>query len=126
MMSTNGAMPEFVSPPTGVSDAQPDPTLVRNQPSLTTSNGGTWLIVGGMFATIACVVLGFLLPLQPAGLALASIIAIVVLYVAMIVVRFRVVQPRRRLGWLATLMLTMAVISLASTIVVSIAEWDLL
>ncbi|MGV8968874.1 MAG: hypothetical protein ACOH1J_00340 [Microbacteriaceae bacterium] len=102
-----------------------DPTLVRNQPALTTSHGSSWLIVGGLFAAIACGVLAFLLPLQPAGLALGSLIVIALLYLAMIVVRFRVTQ-QRRLPWLAALMLSMAVVAVASTILVSVAEWQLL
>jgi hypothetical protein len=50
----------------------------------------------------------------------------VALFAAMIIVRFRVTSQRRRLGWLAALMLTTAVIAVTSTIVVSVAEWNLL
>jgi O-antigen/teichoic acid export membrane protein len=107
-------------------DSRLDPTRVRNQPSLTSSTGSSWLIVGGLFTLIACVVLGFLIPLQPAGLALVSVIVIVALYAAMIVVRFRVETQRRRLGWLATLMVTIAVVALVTTVVVNFAEWRFL
>jgi hypothetical protein len=103
-----------------------DPTLVRNQPALTSANGSSWLIVGGLFAAICSLVLGFLVPLHPAGLALYSLIAIVLLFAGMVVVRFCVTAQRIRLGWLAALMLTMAVIAVATTIIVSAAEWNLL
>jgi hypothetical protein len=43
-----------------------------------------------------------------------------------VVVRFCVTAQRIRLGWLAALMLTMAVIAVATTIIVSAAEWNLL
>jgi len=53
-------------------------------------------------------------------------IVIVALYAAMIVVRFSVHKQRRRLGWLATLMLTIAAVALTTTVIVSYAEWQLL
>jgi hypothetical protein len=107
-------------------DSRLDPTRVRNQPALTSSNGSSWLIVGGLFALIACGVLGFLIPLQPSGLALVSMIVIVALYAAMIAVRFSVEKQRLRLGWLAALMLTIAAVALTTTVIVSSAEWQLL
>jgi len=110
----------------GRDDPRFDPTRVRNQPALTSANGSTWLIVGGLFALISCGVLAFLIPVQPSGLALVSMIVIVALYAAMIVVRFSVHKQRRRLGWLATLMLTIAAVALTTTVIVSYAEWQLL
>ena len=105
--------------------AQFDPTLIRNQPSLTTSTGLIWLVVGGLFAAISIVVLAFLLDLQPAGLALGGIIVTVALYLAMILVRVLVSRPRVRLGLLATVMLLMAAISFGCTLLISIDTWNL-
>jgi hypothetical protein len=104
---------------------QPDPTLIRNQPSLTTSSGLIWLVVGGLFAAISIVVLAFLVDLQPVGLALGGIVATVALYLSMILVRLFVARPQLRLGLLATAMLLMAAISLVCTLVISIDTWNL-
>jgi hypothetical protein len=103
----------------------PDPTLIRNQPSLTTSTGLIWLVVGGLFAAISIVVLAFLIGLEPVGLALGGIIATLALYLVMIAVRLLVVRPRLRLGLLATAMLLMAAITLICTLVISIDTWNL-
>ena len=55
--------------PGSASTPEPDPTKVTNQPSLTTSTGRIWLVVGGLFALIAAVMLFFLMPFAPHGLA---------------------------------------------------------
>ncbi|TBN56644.1 hypothetical protein EYE40_04100 [Glaciihabitans arcticus] len=102
-----------------------DPTKIRNQPALTSSSGAVWLIVGGLFAVISIVVLIPLVMRQPAGLAMGGIVAVVVLYLAMVVIRLRVRPLRRRLGLLAICMLTMAAIGLACTLIVSAVEWNL-
>ena len=95
-------------------DKQDEPigtsTRVRDQPSLTTSSGKSWLILGGLLAVIAIAVLIPLLSQVPAGLALFGICAIVALYAAMIVVRLNVRPGRGMLGWLAALMIAIAVI----------------
>lgn len=101
-----------------------DPTRLRNQPSLVTSNGAIWLIVGGLFAAIAIVVLATLVMRQPAGLAMGAIVAIVVLYIGMALTRFLVAPGRLRLGLLAALMLAMATVALATVIIVATVEWN--
>jgi hypothetical protein len=85
-------------------------TRVRDQPSLTTSSGRSWLILGGLLSAIAVAVLIPLLSQKPAGLALFGICAIVALYAGMIVVRLNVRPGRSMLGWLAALMIAIAVI----------------
>lgn len=85
-------------------------TRVRDQPSLTTSTGKSWLILGGLMSLIAVGVLVPLLSQKPAGVALFGICAIVALYAAMVVVRFNLVPGKRMLGWLATLMIAIAVV----------------
>jgi len=102
-----------------------DPTKIRNQPALTTSTGAIWLIVGGIFALISIGVLVPLVTRQPAGLAMGGIVAIVVLYLAMAVIRLRVQRLRLRLGLLATCMLVMAAVALASVLIISTIEWNL-
>ena len=85
-------------------------TRVRDQPSLTTSSGKSWLILGGLLALIAVAVLVPLLSQQPVGLALFGICAIVALYAAMVVVRLNVRPGRGMLGWLAALMIAIALV----------------
>ncbi len=85
-------------------------TRVRDQPSLTTSTGRSWLILGGLLSLIAVVILVPLLSQAPAGVALFGICAIVALYAAMVVVRFNATPGRRMLGWLATFMIAIAIV----------------
>jgi hypothetical protein len=98
-----------------MSDQKPDEpigtsTRVRDQPSLNTSTGKSWLILGGLLALISVAVLIPLLPLKPDGLGLFGICACVALYAAMIVVRLNVRPGRWMLGWLAALMIAIAVV----------------
>jgi hypothetical protein len=83
---------------------------VRDQASLTTSTGKSWLILGGLLALIAVAVLVPLLSQPPAGVALFGICAIVALYAAMIVVRVNLHPGRGMLGWLAAFMILIAVV----------------
>ena len=106
------------------SSSASDPTRVRNQPSLTSSNGAIWLVVGGLFAAIAIIVLATLVMRQPAGLAMGAIVAVVVLYIGMALARFLVSPGRLRLGLLAALMLAMAAVALATVIIVASVEWN--
>ncbi|HEY2644116.1 MAG TPA: hypothetical protein VGI56_10235 [Galbitalea sp.] len=85
-------------------------TRVRDQPSLTTSTGRSWLILGGLLSFIAVVVLIPLLSNDPPGLALIGICLIVACYAAMVIVRVNVKPGRGMLGWLAALMIAIAVI----------------
>jgi hypothetical protein len=85
-------------------------TRVRDQPSLTTSTGKSWLILGGLLSLIAVAVLVPLLAQTPAGVALFGICAIVALYAAMVVVRFNAKPGRGMLGWLATFMIAIAIV----------------
>ncbi|MGN6325491.1 hypothetical protein [Pseudolysinimonas sp.] len=105
-----------------------DETRLTEQPSLTFSTGRIWLIVGGFFTAIA---LGVLVPqallgLPPVGLPLVAAVLVGVLYALMYVVRFAVpvTRLRRRLGWMAVLMLAIAVVSLATVIVVAFSSWN--
>jgi len=108
----------------GVPDA--DPTLVRNQPALTTSTGLEWLIVGGLLAATGIAVLASLVGLGPAGVAVAGIATIVALYAAMVVARATMRSTRSRLAILAALMLAIAVVGLASIGVITSSEWSAL
>jgi hypothetical protein len=94
-----------------------DPTWLRNQPSLTTSSGLIWLVVGGIMSAIAFVLLLAMGSLHPLGYWSAAIIAL--LYAAMLLVRAWVKPQRRRLGMLATLMLLIAAIALGSVLFIA-------
>jgi hypothetical protein len=85
-------------------------TRVRDQPSLTTSTGKSWLILGGLLSLIAVAVLVPLLAQTPAGVALFGICAIVAVYAAMVVVRFNARPGRGMLAALAGCMIAIAVI----------------
>jgi uncharacterized membrane protein len=85
-------------------------TRVRDQPSLTTSSGKSWLILGGLLSLIAVAVLVPLLSQKPGGVALFALCAIVALYAAMVVVRFNAKPGRGMLGWLAAFMILIATI----------------
>lgn len=129
-MSTGGLPLEAVTCHHGGMDADrpppPDPTKVTQQPSLTFSTGLIWLVVGGLFTAIALAVLipQALAELPPPGVALSAAIVDVVLYAAMVVVRFAVpvTRLRLRLGLLAIGMLAIAAVSLAAVLIVGFAS----
>ena len=85
-------------------------TRVRDQPSLTTSSGRSWLILGGILAFIAVAVQVPLLFQPPAGVALVGVCAIVALYAAMVIVRVNAHPGRGMLATLAVLMILIAAI----------------
>lgn len=97
-----------------VDDKAPEPIgtspRVRDQPALTTSNGRSWLILGGILALIAVAVLIPLLSQRPAGVALVGLCAIVALYAAMVIVRVNARPGPRMLAFLASFMIAIAVI----------------
>jgi hypothetical protein len=97
---------------------------VRDQPSLTTSSGRSWLILGGLLAIIAIAVLVPLLSLPPAGVALFAICAIVVLYAAMVLVRVNARPGRGMLAWLAAFMIAIAVIGVVCVGIVAAGSGD--
>ncbi|GGF27502.1 hypothetical protein [Subtercola lobariae] len=105
-----------------MSNETPDPTKVRNQPSLTTSTGRVWLIMGGLFALIAAVVLFFLLPFSPHGLAAVALAVVVLLYAAMVITQLLTRRGRARLGVLAVLMLSIAAVALVSILIIAASQ----
>ena len=94
-----------------------DPTRVREQPSLTTSTGAIWLIVGGLFTAIS---LGVLIPmtaLPPIGLALIAAIVVALLYIAMVLCGMLVRDAHRRnlaFAWLMSAIAVAAVLALGA------------
>lgn len=96
-----------------------DPTRQRNQPALTTSTGRSWLILGGLLAAISLAVLIPMLDFAPHGVALAAVVAIAVLYVGMVVVRFTMARGRLRLALMAAGMIAIAVVALGAVLAVA-------
>jgi hypothetical protein len=97
-----------------------DPTRMRNQPALTTSSGRSWLVVGGL-ATV--LITGTMIALWlRLGLtaALVGAIVTVVLFAAMIVVRFFVDHRRRRLGLLAVIFLAQVIFALVVVLMIAL------
>jgi MFS family permease len=103
-------------------DDTDDPTLVRNQPSLTTSTGRTWLIVGALFTAISLAVLLPMTALAPPGVALTAATLDVVFYAGMLAARFAVPSGRRRLALMAVALLAIAVASFAAALIVAFAQ----
>jgi hypothetical protein len=83
---------------------------VRDQPSLTTSTGRSWLILGGLLSLIAVGILIPLLSQKPAGVALFGLCTIVALYAAMVIVRVNAHPGRGMLALLAGCMIAIALI----------------
>lgn len=98
---------------------------VRDQPELTTASGRTWIVVGGLLTLVSLVVLVPMLLLRPPGAAGVGVVLVVFLYIAMLV-STRIPPGPARLFTLAVLMIAIAVVALATVIVVAVAEWDML
>lgn len=97
---------------------------VRDQPSLTTSNGRSWMLLGGLLALIAIGVMVPELPLEPAGVALTGICVVVALYTAMIVTRLNARPGRVMLALLATFMISIAVVGLLCVGIIAARQGD--
>ncbi len=102
-----------------MTDPDTDPTLVRNQPALTTSTGRSWLILGGILAAIAVALLVAMGQLPPPGLGYLAAAIVALLYAGMLLVRAWVRPGRLRLGLLAAGMLLIAAVSLAAVLVIA-------
>lgn len=92
-----------------------DPTKMANQPALRTSSGLIWVVFGGLFAAAAMIPLGLLAfgsDGRSQGAAIPTAALILVLYGALLVVRFAVRQGPRRLRAMAVCMLSMAAVAL--------------
>jgi hypothetical protein len=100
-------------------------TRVRDQPSLTTSSGRSWLILGGLLSLIAVGVLIPMLPLEPAGVALFGICAVVAFYAGMVVTRINARPGRWMLGLLASFMIAIALVGLICIGIVAARQGDL-
>jgi hypothetical protein len=94
---------------------------VTQQEALTTASGRTWLIVGGVIALLCLVFLWAMRDLPPLGVATAGIVVTIVLYLAMVAVRFGVIRPRVKLVLLAILTITIALafVAAAGTVILS-------
>ncbi len=101
-----------------------DPTLVRNQPALTSSSGLAWIIVGGILTVTAIAVLAPLIGLGPPGVAVAGIVVLAAIYLVMVVVRFTTAGGRFRLGIMAACMIAIAVVGLVAVGMITADEWS--
>jgi len=98
-----------------------DPTRLRDQPALTSSQGRSWLILGGLLALIS---LGVLVPMAlmnmpPVGVPFTASVVIVSLYAGMLIVRFATPPGRLRLGLLAIDMLAIAFVAVLAVVLVA-------
>lgn len=102
------------------SSGRRDPSRVSAQPALTTSTGRRWLVWGAALTVISVVMLGAL-ALTRDPVTWVAVALILVLYAAMVVVRFSVASVYPRLVTLASLMGAIAVVALVSVLVVGAA-----
>lgn len=105
-------------------DRAADPTLVRNQPALTTSTGLAWIIVGGILCVTAIAILAPLIGLGPPGVAVGGIAALAAIYLVMVIVRFQVGAGRFRLAAMAICMIAIAVVGLVAVGIITADEWS--
>ena len=99
-----------------------DSPNISDQSALTTSSGKIWLITGAILAAICIAVLIPMLWMTPPGVAADGIVAVVVLYAAMIPVRLGVHTLRVRLWAMATLMILIAIAFFVSAGIVYTAQ----
>lgn len=96
-----------------------DPTRMANQPALRNSSGAIWLVMGAFFLAASAVplgALGFIREGSSENLARVLLVAVVVLYVAMVVIRIVVKDRVTRLRTMAGCFLTMAATALLGLI----------
>lgn len=98
---------------------EPDPTLVRNQPTLTTSTGRIWMIVGSALFIVCAGVLVALSAVH-ATVAWTGVVVVTVLYAAMWVARYAVRAQRMRLLTLAALFGAIAAATLVCVIATNV------
>jgi len=96
-----------------------DPTRMRNQPSLVTSAGRSWLVIGAIFTAIAVAVFLALVNMPPRGLAVGAIIADIALYAVMIAARLVIPPGRVRLRVMAATLISIAAVSLVAVLIVA-------
>lgn len=110
----------------GRPEADEDPTLVSNQPSLRTSSGAIWLIVAALFAASSLVPLITIVANggPAAGVALVTATLVVGLLVAMVVLRLTVRDGPPRLRALAGCFLGMALIALLGMVICVTIAWE--
>lgn len=99
-----------------MSDRDRDPNLVRNQPSLKTSSGAIWLIWGAVTTVVVGVVMALMVTVVP-PVGWFGLVAVVVLFLAMVLVRFVVGNRRVRLRVLAVLDVAIVVVGLVVVLV---------
>ncbi|MBL3688007.1 hypothetical protein D3248_13715 [Leucobacter zeae] len=96
-----------------------DPTRMANQPSLQTSRGRIWIVVGGLFAVLSLVPFTALVvsgsPAAPVATAAGALV--ILLYATMLVLRFAIPNRTRRLRLLAACLLALAAVALLGAIV---------
>ncbi|WP_411720470.1 hypothetical protein [Mycetocola sp.] len=100
-----------------------DPTRVRSQPALTSSTGLIWILLGAILAAICAGVLLALVPLQPVT-AWVGLVLVVVLFTAMIAIRFAVRRGSRRLTAMASVFGAIALVTLVCVVMIAGAAWE--
>jgi hypothetical protein len=101
-----------------------DPGRVTDQAALTTSSGRSWLVVGAILSALCVAFLFWMRDLDPPGVATAGLVAIVVLYLAMVAVRYGVGGLRLRLGLLAALTIAICLTFVVCALVIASTEWS--
>ncbi len=108
------------TPPDDRDPWEVDPTLVRNQGALTTSEGTVWIASAAVAAALVGAMLLALWWQLGSGLALVGALATVALLLVMIVVRYAVRRRRARLATLAALFWLMVLADLGIVLAVAL------
>lgn len=94
---------------------------VTEQPSLTTSTGRSWLIIGALLTLLCGGLLSFMSRLAPAGWGITGAAITILLYIVLVITKFAVAAPRRRLAAMAiiTALIPLTFIIVGGTIMVT-------
>lgn len=117
--------PEGNGPEGGGGDGRLDPTKMINQPALRQSNGGIWIVMGGLFLAVSLVPFGALIFAGSGrSTTVAAVFAaiITVLYAALVTMRLVVAKRIWRLRIMAACMISMAGFALIGMWLCSLIE----
>ena len=106
-------------------DPRTDPTRMANQPSLTTSSGTVWIVIGALFLLASAYPLSALLWFDPGEsfiVALITAVGMIVLYALLLVTRFTAPAGRRRLRRMAVFFIAMAALAVVGLLVCAAIE----
>ena len=119
----------MTDPPPAAPGGDADPTLMANQPSLTTASGTIWIVVGALFVAACAYPMSALLFVEPGEafpVAVVTAVVIVVLYLLIVATRFAVPRGRRRLRRMAAFFIAMVAVAVIGLFACAVIQWSVL